>query len=431
MDKFCINGGKRLEGVVDISGAKNSVVAILPATLLAEGPCRIENIPNISDVTCMLEMLEAMGARIRAINPHTYEIDTSVISSYTVPYELTRHLRASYYLLGALLGRCSKARVAMPGGCDFGGVRPIDQHLKGFEMLGATVSMEENAFVHARADHLTGNSIYMDVVSVGATMNIMLAAVKARGLTVIENAAKEPHIVDLANFLNSMGADVRGAGTDVIKIRGVESMHGCDYSVIPDQIEAGTYMAAVAACGGDVLVRNVVPKHLESIIAKLVEAGVTVEEGDDSVRVIADKPLTKVNIKTMPHPGFPTDMQPQMAAALCLANGTSIVSEGVWDSRFKYVDQLTRMGAHIEVNGKVAIIQGVDHLNGCPVKAYDLRAGAAMIIAGLAAVGHTEVENVIFIDRGYENVVEKFSALGADISREPILDHPDTIQNAG
>ena len=431
MDKFCINGGKRLEGVVDISGAKNSVVAILPATLLAEGPCRIENIPNISDVTCMLEMLEAMGARIRAINPHTYEIDTSVISSYTVPYELTRHLRASYYLLGALLGRCSKARVAMPGGCDFGGVRPIDQHLKGFEMLGATVSMEENAFVHARADHLTGNSIYMDGVSVGATMNIMLAAVKARGLTVIENAAKEPHIVDLANFLNSMGADVRGAGTDVIKIRGVESMHGCDYSVIPDQIEAGTYMAAVAACGGDVLVRNVVPKHLESIIAKLVEAGVTVEEGDDSVRVIADKPLTKVNIKTMPHPGFPTDMQPQMAAALCLASGTSIVSEGVWDSRFKYVDQLTRMGAHIEVNGKVAIIQGVDHLNGCPVKAYDLRAGAAMIIAGLAAVGHTEVENVIFIDRGYENVVEKFSALGADISREPILDHPDKIQNAG
>lgn len=431
MDKFCINGGKRLEGVVDISGAKNSVVAILPATLLAEGPCRIENIPNISDVTCMLEMLEAMGARIRTINSHTYEIDTSVISSYTVPYELTRHLRASYYLLGALLGRCSKARVAMPGGCDFGGVRPIDQHLKGFEMLGATVSMEENAFVHARADHLTGNSIYMDVVSVGATMNVMLAAVKARGLTVIENAAKEPHIVDLANFLNSMGADVRGAGTDVIKIRGVESMHGCDYSVIPDQIEAGTYMAAVAACGGDVLVRNVVPKHLESIIAKLVEAGVTVEEHDDAVRVIADKPLTKVNIKTMPHPGFPTDMQPQMAAALCLANGTSIVSEGVWDSRFKYVDQLTRMGAHIEVNGKVAIIQGVDHLNGCPVKAYDLRAGAAMIIAGLAAVGHTEVENVIFIDRGYENVVEKFSALGADISREPILDHPDKIQNAG
>lgn len=431
MDKFCINGGKRLEGVVDISGAKNSVVAILPATLLAEGPCRIENIPNISDVTCMLEMLEAMGARIRAINSHTYEIDTSIISSYTVPYELTRHLRASYYLLGALLGRCSKARVAMPGGCDFGGVRPIDQHLKGFEMLGATVSMEENAFVHARADHLTGNSIYMDVVSVGATMNVMLAAVKARGLTVIENAAKEPHVVDLANFLNSMGADVRGAGTDVIKIRGVEHMHGCDYSVIPDQIEAGTYMAAVAACGGDVLVRNVVPKHLESIIAKLVEAGVTVEEHDDAVRVIADKPLTKVNIKTMPHPGFPTDMQPQMAAALCLASGTSIVSEGVWDSRFKYVDQLTRMGAHIEVNGKVAIIQGVDHLNGCPVKAYDLRAGAAMIIAGLAAKGHTEIENIIFIDRGYENVVEKFSALGADISREPILDHPDKIQNAG
>lgn len=431
MDKFCIHGGHRLEGAVDISGAKNSVVAILPATLLAEGPCRIENIPNISDVTWVLQMLEAMGATVKAINPHTYEIDTTVIRSFTVPYELTRHLRASYYMLGALLGRCSEARVAMPGGCDFGGVRPIDQHLKGFEMLGATVSMEENAFVHAKADHLTGNSIYMDVVSVGATMNVMLAAVKARGLTVIENAAKEPHIVDLANFLNSMGADVRGAGTDVIKIRGVSSMHGCDYSIIPDQIEAGTYMAAVAACGGDVLVRNVVPKHLESIVAKLVEAGVRVEELDDAVRVVADKPLTKCNIKTMPHPGFPTDMQPQMAAALCLASGTSIVSEGVWDNRFKYVDQLTRMGAHIEVNGKVAIIQGVDHLNGCPVKAYDLRAGAAMIIAGLAANGYTEVENVIYIDRGYENVVEKFSALGADISRVPILDNPDKIQSAG
>lgn len=427
MDKFVINGGHKLTGEVEISGAKNSVVAILPATLLAKGVCRIENIPNISDVTAMLGMLKAMGAKIRNLDPHTYEIDTTHLNSCTVPYELTRHLRASYYLLGALLGRCSNAKVAMPGGCDFGGVRPIDQHLKGFEMLGATVTMEENAMVHAEAQKLTGNSIYMDVVSVGATINIMLAAVTARGLTVIENAAKEPHIVDLANFLNSMGADVRGAGTDVIKIRGQEELKGCNYSIIPDQIEAGTYMAAVAACQGDVLIKNVVPKHLESITAKLREAGATVEEYDDSVRVIADGRLEKCNIKTMPHPGFPTDMQPQIATALCLAKGTSIVSEGVWDNRFKYVDQLTRMGADIEVNGKVAIIQGVDHLNGCPIKADDLRAGAAMIIAGLAAVGRTEVENVIYIDRGYENVVEKFKALGADIERVPIKKTPERL----
>ena len=422
MEKFVIYGGNPLNGEVEISGAKNSVVAILPATLLAEGPCRIENVPNISDVTIMLEMLEAMGARIKSICPGTYEIDTTHIISETVPYELTRRERASYYLLGALLGRCSNARVAMPGGCDFGGVRPIDQHLKGFEMLGASVTMEENAIVHAEAAQLSGNSIYMDIVSVGATVNVMLAASRARGLTVIENAAKEPHIVDLANFLNSMGADVRGAGTDVIKIRGVTEMHGCDYSIIPDQIEAGTYMAAVAVCGGDVLIKNVVPKHLESITAKLVEAGADVQENDDSVRVVSDGHLHKCNIKTMPHPGFPTDMQPQLAAALSLADGTSIVSEGVWDNRFKYVDQLLRMGANIEVNGKVAIIQGVDHLNGCPVKADDLRAGAAMIIAGLAARGRTEVENILYVDRGYENVVEKFAGIGADIHRETFED---------
>lgn len=433
LDKFVINGGHKLYGEVSISGAKNSVVAILPATLLAEGRCRIENIPNISDVRYMLKMLSAMGADIKMVNQHTYDIDTTHLNSHTVPYELTKHLRASYYLLGALLGRDSKARVAMPGGCNFGGVRPIDQHLKGFEALGATVEMEENAIVHAEAENLTGNSIYMDVVSVGATMNVMLAAVKARGMTVIENAAKEPHIVDLANFLNSMGADVRGAGTDVIKIRGVSKMHGAEYSVIPDQIEAGTYMAAVAACGGDVLIKNVVPKHLESITAKFEECGVTVIEGDDTVRVISDpSKLHKCNIKTMPHPGYPTDMQPQMATVLTLAKGTSIVSEGVWDNRFKYVDQLTRMGANIEVNGKIAIIQGVDHLNGCPVKADDLRAGAAMIIAGLAARGTTEVENVIFIDRGYENVVEKFSAIGADIKRVPIVEDEDkSLQSVG
>lgn len=424
MEKFVINGGNKLCGEVNISGAKNSVVAILPATLLAQGVCTIENVPNISDVTAMLKILKTMGAKIKLINNNTYEIDTRTVSSFTVPYELTRHLRASYYLIGALLGRCSCARVAMPGGCNFGGVRPIDQHLKGFEMLGATVTMEENAIVNASADQLMGSSVYMDVVSVGATVNVMLAAVKARGLTVIENAAKEPHIVDLANFLNSMGADVRGAGTDVIKIRGVSYLHGCEYSIIPDQIEAGTYMAAVAATGGDVLIRNVVPKHLESITAKLVECGADVTEYDDSVRVVVDRRLSKCNIKTMPHPGFPTDMQPQFAVALCVAQGTSIISEGVWDNRFKYVDQLVRMGAEIEVNGKVAVITGVDHLKGAPVKADDLRAGAAMIIAGLVAKGRTEIENIIYIDRGYENVVEKFRALGADISRVEFSDEP-------
>ncbi|MCR4747444.1 MAG: UDP-N-acetylglucosamine 1-carboxyvinyltransferase [Clostridiales bacterium] len=432
MEKFVINGGNKLYGEVDISGAKNSAVAILPATLLAQGVCRIENIPNISDVTVMLKIIKNMGAKVKLVNECTYEIDTRTVQSFTVPYELTRHLRASYYFIGALLGRCNSARVAMPGGCNFGGVRPIDQHLKGFEALGATVTMEENAIVNTSADQLTGNSIYMDVVSVGATINIMLAAVKARGLTVIENAAKEPHIVDLANFLNSMGADIRGAGTDVIKIRGVSFLHGCDYSIIPDQIEAGTYMTAVAAAGGDVLVKNVVPKHLESISAKLIEAGAEVIEYDDSIRVVSTGHLTKCNIKTMPHPGFPTDMQPQFAVALCCATGTSIISEGVWDNRFKYVDQLMRMGAEIEVNGKVAVITGVDHLNGSPVKADDLRAGAAMIIAGLVAKGTTEIENVVYIDRGYESVVEKFKGIGADIERVSFEDEPShEVRTAG
>ncbi len=417
MEKFVINGGNKLYGEVNISGAKNSAVAILPATLLAQGVCRIDNVPEISDVRVMLEILSSMGAKIRMLNRNAYEIDTRTVSSYTVPYELTKHLRASYYLIGALLGRCNCARVAMPGGCNFGGVRPIDQHLKGFESLGAVVTMEENAIVNTTAKQLLGNSIYMDVVSVGATVNVMLAAVKARGLTVIENAAKEPHIVDLANFLNSMGADIRGAGTDVIKIRGVTYLHGCEYSIIPDQIEAGTYMAAVAATGGNVLLRNVVPKHLESISAKIVEAGAEVIEEDDTIRVISSGRLRRCNIKTMPHPGFPTDMQPQLAVALCVASGTSIISEGVWDNRFKYVDQLVRMGAEIEVNGKVAVITGVDHLNGSPVKADDLRAGAAMIIAGLVARGRTEIENIIYIDRGYEDIVGKLGAIGADISR--------------
>ncbi|MCR4614833.1 MAG: UDP-N-acetylglucosamine 1-carboxyvinyltransferase [Clostridiales bacterium] len=422
MEKIVINGGKPLNGEVSISGAKNAVVAIIPATILAQDVCRIENIPNISDVSMMIRILQQLGAGIKMINKNTLEIDTSTINSYMVSHSLTKHLRASYYLLGALLGRYGCARVAMPGGCDFG-VRPIDLHIKGFELLGASVSIEENAIIDARSDMLTGSPIYLDQVSVGATINVMLAAVKAKGLTVIENAAKEPHIVDLANFLNSMGADIRGAGTDVIKIRGVDILHGCTYSIIPDQIEAGTYMVAAAATGGRVLVKNVIPKHLESITAKLIESGVHVEEYDDSVLIESTGRPKHCNIKTMPHPGFPTDMQPQISVLLSIADGTSIVSEGVWDNRFRYVEQLIRMGASISVDGKLAVIQGVERLKGAPIKADDLRAGAAMLIAGLCATGTTEIENIIHIDRGYEDVVEKFRLLGADIKRvtvEPI-----------
>jgi len=429
LEKIVINGGKKLCGEVSISGAKNAAVAIIPATILAQDMCRIENMPDISDVNIMLKILHNMGAEVKMINKNTYEIDTRNITSHIVSHEMTKHLRASYYLIGALLGRFSKACVAMPGGCDFG-VRPIDQHIKGFELLGAAVSIEENAMVDASASELMGSSIYLDMVSVGATVNVMLAAVKAKGLTIIENAAKEPHIVDLANFLNLMGADVRGAGTDVIKIRGVDSLHGCTYSIIPDQIEAGTYMVAVAATGGDVTVKNVIPKHLESITAKLLECGADIEEFDDSIRIsCANRPI-RCNIKTMPHPGFPTDMQPQMTTLLCIADGTSIVSEGVWDNRFRYVEQLARMGASIKVDGKVAIVEGIEHLKGAPIKADDLRAGAAMLIAGLIAKGTTEIENIVHIDRGYENVVEKFGLLGADIKRV-VLKEQDDIENAG
>lgn len=333
-------------------------------------------------------------------------------------------MRASYYLMGALLGRFSRAVVAMPGGCDFG-VRPIDQHLKGFAALGASYNLE-GGIVDVKADQLTGNNIYLDVVSVGATVNIMLAAVKARGLTVIENAAKEPHIVDLANFLNSMGADVRGAGTDVIKIRGVSHLEGTTYSIIPDQIEAGTYMVAAAAAGGDVTVHNVIPKHLESITAKLEEMGVTVEEYDEAVRIVRDGPLNKCNIKTMPHPGFPTDMQPQFTVLLSIANGTSIVNESVWDYRYRYVDELRRLGAQVSVDGKIAVIEGVKELVGAPVRATDLRAGAAMIIAGLVARGTTQIDEVEHIERGYENIVEKFQAIGADIRRTFVYENSNS-----
>ena len=428
MDNFVINGGHELFGEVDISGAKNAAVAIIPAALLAEDTVRIENIPQISDVQLIIEILSRMGAQIKVVNKNTLDIDTTNINYQSVPYELTSHFRASYYLIGAMLGRFSKAEVALPGGCDFG-VRPIDQHVKGFKMLGSQVDIIDGV-VCAKADKLVGTPIYMDVVSVGATINIMLAAVKARGLTVIENAAKEPHIVDLANFLNSMGADVRGAGTDVIKIRGVEKMHGCTYSIIPDQIEAGTYMVAAAACGGDVLIKNVIPKHLESISAKLEEAGAEVIEYDDAVRVTRFKALTKCNVKTMPHPGFPTDMQPQMVVLLSIANGTSILSESVWDNRFQYVQQLLRMGADIQVDGKVAVIVGVPKLDGVTVRATDLRAGAAMIIAGLVADGTTTVEDTIYVERGYEDVVEKFASIGADIRRVAVKED-SAVQTAG
>ena len=426
MDKFVITGGTRLTGEVSISGAKNAAIAIIPAVILSEGVCRIENVPNITDVTAITRILQDMGAVIRSVNKSTLEIDSRPIRSYVASYELARHMRASYYLLGALLGRFSHAVVTMPGGCDFG-VRPIDQHLKGFSALGASYKLE-NGMVDVYSDQLVGSNIYMDVVTVGATVNTMLAAVRAKGTTVIENAAKEPHIVDLANFLNTMGADVRGAGTDVIKINGVEHLHGCTYSIIPDQIEAGTYMVAAAATGGDVTVRNVIPKHLESISAKLEEMGVEVEEYDDAVRVRRTKPLNKCNIKTMPHPGFPTDMQPQIAVLLSIARGTSIINEGIWDNRFRYVEELRRMGAQISVDGKVAVVEGIDHLTAAPVKATDLRAGAAMLIAAMCAHGVSSVEDIQHIERGYENVEEKFRALGADIRRVHVEETPSVAR---
>ena len=423
LDKFVITGGNRLTGEVTISGAKNAAIAIIPAAILSDGVCRIENIPNITDVSSITRILYDMGAHVRTIDKSTLEIDPRKIHTCVASYELAKHIRGSYYLLGALLGRFSHAVVTMPGGCDFG-VRPIDQHLKGFAALGASYKLD-GGMVDVRAEQLKGSHIYLDVVSVGATVNIILAAVRAKGMTVIENAAKEPHIVDLANFLNSMGADIRGAGTDVIKIYGVEHLNGTTYSIIPDQIEAGTYMVAAAATSGDVLIKNVIPKHLESITAKLEEMGVEVTEYDDSIRVRREGPLNKCNIKTMPHPGFPTDMQPQIAVLLSIANGTSIINESVWDNRFRYIEELKRMGAQISVDGRLAVIEGVDHLSAAPVKATDLRAGAAMIIAALCAQGTSEVEDIQHIERGYENIEEKFRNLGADINRvhiaEPVI----------
>ena len=417
MDRIIINGPCRLEGEVDIAGAKNAIVAILPAAMLVNGVCTIENVPQISDVENICNFLIAMGAKVRRSGGNCLEVDCSAVRCTEVPYEYARKFRASYYFLGALLGRFGNATVALPGGCHLG-ARPMDQHIKAFEQLGAQVDILHGN-VHCQAEKLEGSGIYLDMVSVGATINAMLAAVKADGLTVIENVAKEPHIVDVANFLNSMGANIRGAGTDVIKVQGVSELRGGTYAVIPDQIEAGTYMAAAAATGGKVLVKNVIPKHMECITAKLEEMGVHIEEYDDSILVDATAPLKKTNIKTMPYPGFPTDMQPQMAIVMLRAEGTSKIDESIWESRFKYTEELIRMGAEIAVAGKVATVKGGGKLLGAPVRACDLRAGAAMIIAGLTAQGTTAIEDIDHIRRGYERIVEKFSALGADIRIVP------------
>jgi len=416
LTKYVVEGGRPLFGEIHISGAKNAAVAIIPAALMVSGPCRIENVPQISDVSLLLGILQDLGASVRSINPHTVEVDCTKLHNGRVPYESARRCRASYYMLGALLGRFGSADVALPGGCDFGGTRPIDQHLKGFRALGAQVDTQ-SGFVMAEAagGRVKGANIFFDKVSVGATINIMLAATLAEGMTVIENAAKEPHVVDLANFLNSMGANIMGAGTDVIKVRGVERLRGGTYSIIPDQIEAGTYMAAVAACGGSVKLCSIIPKHMDCITAKLTEMGVEVQEVDDSILVSRIGPLIRTNVKTMPYPGFPTDMQPQIAAALCLARGTSVITDSIFNSRFRYTDQFVRMGAQIQVDGNLAIIEGVERLTGAQLEACDLRAGAAMLIAALAAHGISEITNVQYIERGYEDVIGKLRGVGGSI----------------
>lgn len=430
MEKYVIRGGKPLHGEVEVSGAKNAAVAIIPAALMVDGICRIENLPQISDVDMLLTILEHLGAKVRMINRNTVEIDSREVRYTDAPYDLMRKIRASYYLIGAMLGRFGAAKTTMPGGCNFG-VRPIDQHIKGMTAIGADVQVK-GGFVYATAidGRLHGTKIYLDKVSVGATMNIILAASLARGRTIIENAAKEPHIVDLANFLNSMGADVRSAGTDTVKVNGTDRLHGGSYTIIPDQIEAGTYMIACAAAGGEVRVKNVIPRHLECISAKLREMGVTVIEGEDSVTVRSSGNLRRVNVKTLPYPGFPTDMQPQIATALCLANGTSLITEGIYDNRFKYVNELRKMGAQIQVDGRTAVIEGNTKFSGSEVAACDLRAGAAMVIAGLCAEGTTTVDDIHYIERGYENFVDKLRGLGADIVLVNDPDEPeDKVQN--
>lgn len=415
MEKLIIRGGNPLKGEVEITGAKNAAVAILPAAIMAsENVCVIDNIPDIEDVQCMERIMEGLGCKIDK-KGNTFTIDSRNITSTNANTADVRKMRASYYLIGALLGRFKEARVELPGGCHIG-VRPIDQHIKGFEALGAEVELDHGS-VTVKADKLTGANIYFDVVSVGATINVMIAATVAEGITILENAAKEPHVVDIANFLNTMGAKVKGAGTDVIQITGVEKLHGCNYSVIPDQIEAGTFMIAAAACGGEVKVNNVIPKHLESISAKLIEMGAEVEEDDDYVIVRSNRELKGVNIKTLPYPGFPTDVQQPMTTLLTIAAGKSTVNESIWENRFKHVDELRKMGANIEVEDRIATIYGVDKLTGAKVVATDLRAGAALVIAGLTADGVTEVTSLEHIDRGYPHIENKFRALGGEIIR--------------
>ena len=416
MEKIVIKGPTRLTGEVTINGAKNAAVAILPATLLIDGVCTIENVPNISDINITCKILEGLGAKINWIDKHTITVDCRNLTTTKAPLDLTSKFRASYYIIGAMLSRMGEIEVGMPGGCKLG-ARPIDQHIKGFEALGAEVTVGKG-IIHAKASKLIGNSVYMDIVSVGATINVMLSSVLAEGTTVIDNAAKEPHIVDVANFLNTMGADIRGAGTDMIKINGVKKLEGnATYSVVPDQIEAGTFMLAAVATKGDLLIKNCITKHLESITAKIVEVGGEVEDYGDSLRVYCNQRPKKANIKTLPYPGFPTDLQPQMGVVLSLANGTSTINESIWESRFQYTDELNKMGAKITAQGKSAFFEGVDKLIASPVYATDLRAGAALIIAGIIAEGTSEIYNLQYIDRGYEKIEEKFNNLGAKIER--------------
>ena len=413
MDQYVIKGGIPLVGEVEIGGAKNAALAILAAAIMTDETVTVENLPNVRDTNVLLQAMEEIGARVERLDYHTVKINSSGIGSYSVDYEYIKRIRASYYLLGAMLGKYKRAEVPLPGGCNIGS-RPIDQHLKGFKALGADVKIEYG-FIVAEAEHLRGSHIYLDVVSVGATINIMMAASMAEGNTVIENAAKEPHVVDVANFLNSMGANIKGAGTDVIRIKGVEHLHATEYSIIPDQIEAGTFMFAAAVTKGDVTVKNVIPKHLEATTSKLLEIGCEIEELDDAVRVVCAKGLKPTNVKTLPYPGFPTDMQPQITVALALAKGTSIVTESIFENRFKYVDELARMGANIKVEGNTAIIDGVPRYTGASITVPDLRGGAALVIAALAAEGFSTVDNIKYVERGYEDFHIKLQSLGAQI----------------
>lgn len=419
MDKFVLNGGIRLNGEVSVSGAKNAAVAILPAVILCDEACILDNVPDISDVAICIEILKSLGAKVERLDLCKYRIDATNITNYEVPYELATKMRASYYFLGALLGKYNVSKVPQPGGCHLGD-RPVDQHMKAFRILNSECQLIPGGVIYCYATKLMGSTIDFDVVSVGATINAILASVRAEGVTIIENAAKEPHIVDIANFLNSMGASISGAGTDKIKIKGVSKLKGVEYSIIPDQIEAGTYMVAAAATRGDVLIKNVTPPHLEPMTLKLRRMGVNIEEFDDSVRVWVEPNTVfqKIELKTLPYPGFPTDMQPQMAVLCTLADGTSCITEGIWNNRFRYVDELRRMGANITVNGKIALISGNSLLSGAPVQACDLRAGAALIIAGLVANGETSISEIHHIERGYERMDEKLRSLGANIVKK-------------